>query len=140
MYDGQMNGSSFKWADSFMAQLYLNAQLRLAIFNGLLSVNSAPYNALGDTLLRSWCQDPITEALNNGSIRTGVQLSNAQKATIAQQAGIDISSDLQSKGYYLQILPATAQVRGQRKSPPVKLWYMDGGSIQQITLASIAVL
>jgi len=31
-------------------------------------------------------------------------------------------------------------VRGQRKSPPVKLWYMDGGSIQQITLASIAVL
>ena len=53
---------------------------------------------------------------------------------------MDISSDLQSKGYYLQILPATAQVRGQRKSPPVKLWYMDGGSIQQITLASIAVL
>ena len=101
---------------------------------------SAPYNALGDTLLRSWCQDPIDEALNNGTIRTGVLLSNSQKATIAQQAGLDISSDLQSKGYYLQILPATAQVRGQRKSPPVKLWYMDGGSIQQITLASIAVL
>lgn len=140
MYDGQMNGSSFKWADSFMSQLYLNAQLRLAIFNGLLSVNSAPYNALGDTLLRSWCQDPIAEALNNGSIRTGVLLSNSQKATIAQQAGLDISSDLQSKGYYLQILPATAQIRGERKSPPVKLWYTDGGSIQQITLASIAVL
>ena len=90
--------------------------------------------------MRSWCQDPIAEALNNGSIRTGVLLSNSQKATIAQQAGLDISSDLQSKGYYLQILPATAQVRGQRKSPPVKLFYMDGGSIQQITLASIAVL
>lgn len=140
MYDGQMNGSSFKWADSFMSQLYLNAQLRLAIFNGLLSVNSAPYNGLGRTLIRSWCQDPIDEGLNNGSIRTGVPLSNSQKATIAQQAGLDISSDLQSKGYYLQILPATAQIRGERKSPPVKLWYMDGGSIQQITLASIAVL
>lgn len=140
MYDGRMNGSSFKWADSFMVQLYLNAQLRLAIFNGLLSVNSAPYNALGDTLIRSWCQDPIDEGLNNGSIRIGVPLSSSQKATIAQQAGLDISSDLQSKGYYLQILPATAQVRGQRQSPPVKLWYMDGGSIQQITLASIAVL
>jgi hypothetical protein len=140
MYDGQMNGSSFKWADSFISQLRLNAQLRLAIFNGLLSVNSAPYNALGYTLIRSWCQDPIDEALNYGGIRTGVPLSNSQKAAIAQQAGLDISSDLQSKGYYLQILPATAQVRQQRQSPPVKLWYMDGGSIQQITLASIAVL
>lgn len=140
MYDGRMKGSSFLWADSFMAQLYLNAQLRLSMFNGLLQVNSAPYNALGNSLIRAWCQDPIDEALNNGSIRTGVLLSNSQKAAIAQQAGLDISSDLQSKGYYLQILPATAQVRGQRQSPPVKLWYTDGGSIQQITLASIAVL
>ncbi|MGL4318426.1 MAG: DUF3383 domain-containing protein [Pseudomonas sp.] len=140
MYNGQMKGSTFLWADSFMAQLYLNAQLRLSMFEGLLSVNSAPYNALGNSLIRAWCQDPIDEALNNGTIRTGVQLSNSQKATIAQQAGLDISSDLQSKGYYLQILPATAQVRGQRQSPPVKLWYTDGGSIQQITLASIAVL
>lgn len=140
MYDGRMNGSSFKWADSFIAQLYLNAQLRLSIFNGLLQVNSAPYNAQGQTLIRAWCQDPIDEALNNGTIRIGVTLSNSQKAAIAQQAGLDISSDLQSKGYYLQILPATAQVRQQRQSPPVKLWYMDGGSIQQITLASIAVL
>lgn len=140
MYNGQMKGSDFLWADSFMAQLYMNAQLRLAMFEGLLAVNSAPYNALGESLIRAWCQDPIDEALNNGTIRTGVSLSNSQKATIAQQAGIDISSDLQSKGYYLQILPATAQVRGQRQSPPVKLWYTDGGSIQQITLASIAVL
>lgn len=140
MYDGRMFGSTFRWADSYMCQLYMNAQLRLAMFNGLLAVNSAPYNALGDSLIRAWCQDPINEALNNGSIRTGVALSASQKATISQQAGIDISSDLQSKGYYLQILPATAQVRGQRKSPPVKLWYTDGGSIQQITLASIAVL
>ena len=140
MYDGRMNGSAFKWSDSFLCQLYLNSQLRLSIFNGLKSVNTAPYNALGNTLIRSWCQGPIDEALNNGSIRTGIDLSPSQIATIAQQAGIDISSDLQSKGYYLQILPATAQVRGNRQSPPVKLWYTDGGSIQQITLASIAVL
>lgn len=139
MYDGRMFGSTFRWADTYMCQLYLNAQLRLAMFNGLLYV-SPPYNATGDSLIRAWCQDPIDEALNNGSIRTGVALSASQKATIAQQAGIDISSDLQSKGYYLQILPATAQVRGQRQSPPVKLFYTDGGSIQQITLASIAVL
>jgi hypothetical protein len=140
LYDGRMNGSKFRWLDTYINQIYLNAQLQLAIFNGLLSVNAAPYNSQGETFIRSWCADPITEALNNGTIRVGVPLSQSQKATIASQAGLDISNSLQNQGYYLQILPATAQVRQQRQSPPVKLWYTDGGAIQQITLASIAVL
>ena len=140
LYDGRMNGSKFRWLDTFLNQIYLNSQLALAIFVGLKGANSAPYNALGETLIRSWCADPIAEALNNGSIRTGVPLSESQKANISAQAGFDITNSLQNDGYYLQILPATAQVRQQRQSPPVKLWYCDGGSIQAVTLASIAVL
>jgi len=140
LYDGRMNGSKFRWLDTYINQIYLNAQLQLAIFVGLQQANSVPYNSQGETLIRAWCADPITEALNNGTIRIGVPLSNSQAAQIFSQAGIDISTQLETQGYYLQILPATAQVRQQRQSPPVKLWYMDGGSIQQITLASIAVL
>lgn len=140
LYDGRMNGSKFRWLDTYINQIYLNAQLQLAIFVGLQAVNAAPYNSRGETFIRSWCQDPINEALNNGTIQIGVQLSESQKATIASQAGLDISTQLQNQGYYLQVLPATAQVRQQRQSPPVKLWYCDGGSIQSITLASIAVL
>lgn len=140
LYDGRMNGSKFRWLDTYINQIYLNAQLQLSIFVGLTQVNSAPYNSQGDALIRAWCADPINEALNNGSIRVGVPLSQSQKATIFSQAGIDISTQLEGQGYYLQILPATAQVRQQRQSPPVKLWYMDGGAIQEITLASIAVL
>ena len=139
-YDGRMNGSKFKWADTYLNQVYLNSQLRLAIWFGLRSANSVPYNALGETLIRAWCADPIAEALNNGSMRVGVPLSSSQKATINQQAGLDISSELYGQGYYLQILQADAQTRGQRKSPPCKLWYMDGGSVHSISLASIAVL
>lgn len=140
LYNGQMQGSKFLWLDTYINQIRLNTRLQLAIWNGLRSVNAAPYNARGETLLRAWCADPIAEALNNGSIQTGVALSESQKATIASQAGLDISNELFSKGYYLQILPATAQVRQARQSPPVKLWYMDGGSIQSVSLASIAVL
>lgn len=140
LYDGRMNGSKFKWADTFLNQLYLNAQLQLSMFVGLTQVNSAPYNSQGETFIRSWCADPITEALNNGSIRIGVPLSQSQRAAIAAQVGFDIGTQLETQGYYLQILPATAQVRQARQSPPVKLWYVDGGSIQSITLASIAVL
>lgn len=140
LYDGRMNGSKFRWLDTYLNQIRLNAQLQLAIFNGLQANNSTPYNSQGETFIRSWCADPITEALNNGSIRIGVPLSMSQKANIAAQVGFDISAQLETQGYYLQILPATAQVRQARQSPPAKLWYMDGGAIQQITLASIAVL
>lgn len=140
LYDGRMNGSKFRWLDTYLNQIYLNAQLQLAIFVGLQANNSTPYNSQGETFIRAWCADPITEALNNGSIRIGVPLSMSQKATIASQVGFDISTQLETQGYYLQILPATAQVRQARQSPPVKLFYMDGGAIQQITLASIAVL
>ena len=140
LYDGRMNGSKFRWLDTYLNQIYLNAQAQLAIFVGLTQVNTAPYNSQGDTLIRAWLADPITEALNNGSIRIGVPLSQGQKATIASQAGFDISKELENQGFYLQILPATAQIRQARQSPPVKFWYCDGGAIQQITLASIAVL
>lgn len=140
MYDGRMNGSSFRWFDTYLNQIRLNSQLQLSIFVGLQQVNTAPYNSQGEALIRAWAQDPIDEALNNGTIRIGVPLSNSQKATITSQAGRDISEPLYNFGYYLQILPATAQVRQQRQSPPVSLWYCDGGSIQQITMASIAIL
>lgn len=139
-YNGQMNGSVFKWADTYVNQLFLNSQLQLSIFEGLLSVNSAPYNEDGYNLVRAWCADPIAQALNNGTIRVGVPLGASQKAAINAAAGLDISKSLETQGYYLQVLPATAQTRSNRQSPPVNLWYMDGGSIQQITLASIAVL
>lgn len=140
LYDGRMNGSKFRWQDTYINQIYLNSQLQTGIFVGLMGTNAAPYNSQGDTLVRSWCQDPINEALNNGSIRTGVPLSASQKAQIASQAGLDISAQLEGQGYYLQILPASAQVRQARQSPPIRLWYCDGGAIQQITLASIAVI
>lgn len=140
LYNGQMNGSSFKWADTYINQVRLNSELRRSIFEGLQQVNTAPYNDLGYTYMRSWAADPINAALNNGTIRAGVPLSESQKSTINGQAGLDISNELTNYGYYLQILPATANARGLRQSPPCKLWYMDGGSIQQISLASIAVL
>jgi hypothetical protein len=140
MYDGRMNGSDFKWADTYINQIRLNSELRRTIFEGLRAVNTSPYNSLGYSYIRAWAADPIADALNNGTIRTGVTLSAAQKAEINAAAGLDISSPLSNYGYYLLISDATAATRSARTSPPLTLWYMDGGSIQKIALASIAVL
>jgi hypothetical protein len=138
--DGRMNGSIFQWFDTFINQIRLNSQLLLSIWTGLRGAKAVPYNSRGDNYIRAWAQDPINEGLNNGSIVPGVVLSNSQKVEINTQVGFDVSETLFTQGYYLHILPATAQVRGQRKSPPLKLFYCDGGSIQQIEMASIAVL
>lgn len=140
LYNGQMAGSKFKWFDTYINQIRLNAQLQLGIFTGLMAVNSDPYNELGNTYLRSWMMTGINEALNNGSIRTGVTLSAAQISQITAQVGKDISNDLFSKGYYIFIGTATAQTRGNRQSPPIAFYYCDGGSIQQITLPSYGTL
>ncbi|RYY79931.1 MAG: DUF3383 domain-containing protein [Moraxellaceae bacterium] len=135
---GQITGQ-WRWADSFINQIYLNSQLQAAMLNMLMNTNSVPYNQAGYDLVRSACLDPINAAKNFGAIRSGIPMSEAQIAQINQEAGRKIDDVITETGWYLQILPATAPVRGGRTSPPCKLWYTDGGSIQQLNLKSISV-
>lgn len=136
---GQISGE-WEWIDEYTGQIYLNSQLQLANVTLLTEVNSIPYNQPGYNLMRAAIFDPVKEALNNGTIRQGVALSAAQIAEVNFAAGVRISDTLQSEGWYLQIKDASAQVRGQRGSPPSSFWYTSGGSIQKITLASTDVL
>lgn len=129
----------YDFLDEFVDQVYLNSQLQLAVMTLLFTINSIPYNTAGYALIHAACLDPITQALNFGSIRAGVPLSALQAAEVNNAAGLAIDQTLSSSGWYLQILPATAQVRAARGSPPMTLWYMDGGAVQQVTLASILV-
>lgn len=140
VYNGQLPGSSYGFSDSYINQIFLNSQLQLSIITGMLGVRSIPYNDEGRALIRLWCADPINQALNNRTIRTGVTVSQAQKAQIISSLGFDITTELETQGYYLYIGEATAQTRGTRQSPPISFFYMDGGSIQQITINSIVVL
>jgi hypothetical protein len=138
-YDGQMSGK-WKWLDTFVNQVYLNSQFQLALLNLLASVNSIPYNESGYSLIRAAMIDPINSGLNFGSIRTGITLSESQKAQVNQAAGLDISMILEQQGYYLQILDPGAQVRGLRGTPIINFWYTDGGAVQKISVASIDVM
>jgi len=136
---GQITGKWY-WADSFINQIFFNAQNQQALMNLLSNMKSIPYNADGYALLRAALQDPINQMLNFGAIRSGVPLSNVQAAEINTAAGLPVDQVLNTFGYYLQILPASVQTRGQRSSPPMTLWYMDGESIQKLNLASIDVM
>lgn len=135
---GSISGP-FQWADSYYNQIQLNNALQLALMELLNNVGSIPYNPAGYSLIRAACLDPINAALNFGSIRPNVPLSQAQIAEVNNAAGIPIDGILSTVGWYLQIKAAPEQSRQARQSPPMTLWYMDGQSVQQITLASILV-
>ena len=137
-YPGSVSGE-FLWLDSYIDQIWLNANLQLALMELLASVNSVPYNQYGYGLIQNTCLDSILAAVNAGVIQTGVTLSASQSAEINGIAGANVSPVIQTRGWYLQIQPATTQVREARSTPPIFLWYTDGGSVQQITLNSIDV-
>jgi hypothetical protein len=139
LYNGQMSGK-WSWIDTFVDQVYLNAQFQLALLSLLTSVKSIPYNESGYSLIRAAMIDPISQALNFGSIRTGITMSASQKAQVNQAAGLDVSTIIEQQGYYLQILDPGAQVRGNRGTPVINFWYTDGGAVQKITVASIDIM
>jgi len=136
--NGSISGK-YLWADSFINQIWLNNALQLALLNFLANINSVPYNAAGDASIYAVCQGTIQQALSNGVFSPGVNLSAGQIVEVNTAAGANIAGVLSTRGWYLQVLQATPQVRAARTSPPINLWYTDGGSIQQITLASIEV-
>lgn len=129
----------FVWKDSYVNQIALNNDLQLAIMVGLQTANSVPYNDVGAATIESWIMDPINKYVNFGAIVAGVTLSQAQIDEVNNAAGIDIDAILFQRGWYIQVLPAPAQARRGRTTPPATLWYVDGGSVQSISLASIEI-
>lgn len=132
-------GGDFQWLDSYVNQIWLNNALQLALMELLRSVNSVPYNDEGYELIEAACLDPINAGLNFGSIRAGVPLSESQAAQVNAAAGAQVSDTLSTQGYYMQVLPAAPITRQARESPPSRLWYMDGQSVQKIDLVSTLV-
>ena len=135
---GSVSGK-WLWADTYLNQIWLNANLQLSMVNLLTQVGAVPYNSQGNGLIYSAALDPINSAKNFGAIRAGINVSAAQAAEIQYATGVNAAPTIASQGFYLQILEATAQTRAARQSPPITLYYQDGEAVQQITMASIAI-
>jgi hypothetical protein len=137
---GQISGA-FRWFDTYIDQIFLNSQFQLALMNLLASVPAVPYVTRGFNLIRSALLGPINQALNFGSIVSGVQLSSSQSAALNNAVNdTGATATIQNTGWYLQILDPGAIVRGGRGSPTINFYYTDGGSVQQITMSSVDVL
>lgn len=131
---------AWQWWDTYVNQAWLNASLQLAYMVYFQNARSTPYNDEGYSTLRSVALDPINAALNAGVIQRGVTLSNSQRAQINTAVGsLQAAQAVEQNGWYLDIKPAAPATRALRGSPPMTLYYTDGGSVQRIVLNSIAV-
>ncbi len=138
-YPGRVSGE-YGTLIAHINAIYLNNAFQLALMSMFGNVKSVPYNLVGYDTIRAAMLDPITAALNFGAIRIGVTLSEAQKAQVDRDAGATISNVIESRGWFLQILDATAQTRANGGSPPIKFWYTDGGDVLRIELGSNVIL
>jgi len=129
----------FEWIDSYVNQIWLNNAFQLALMELVTQSGSIPYNDDGYALIEAALADPINAGLAFGAFRAGVTLSAAQIAEVNAAAGANIAGTLSTRGWYLQILDAAPIVRQGRASPQIKFWYVDGESIQAITLSSTAL-
>ena len=135
---GTVTGA-FKWADSYLNQIYWNSQFQndFAVYQS--NVNSTPYTQAGYNNLHQALAGDIQLMGEFGAWVKNGELSGEQQVEVNTDAGLVIAPVIQSQGWYLLIKDPGSSVRQQRGSPIVKFYYFDGGSIGQINMSSVDV-
>lgn len=137
-YPGSITGD-YKWLDSYLGQIWFNAQLQSDIITLFQSENYLPYAAQGRSAIETALLSTIGQFKSWGGISPGIILDDSQMIAIRNATNADPIDSLTANGFYIYIGPFTAQMRAERTSPEVYLWYCDGGFIQQLYLNSIEV-
>jgi hypothetical protein len=140
LYPGCLSASDYGYIDPYVNSVWLNNRLQVALMDGISSAGRVPYNTRGYTMIAAWLMDPVNAARNNAAIEPGVTLSERQRSEVMNEAGLDISQELWTQGYYIQVLDPGAEARRRRDSPIISLWYTYGGAVQRIEIASTAIL
>lgn len=138
--NGAVSGP-FAWADSYINQIWMNASFQNDLITLFSNAGQVPYNTVGDSQIATSVQGTIDTALSFGAIQPNVTLSTDEAQAVNSKAGRSISSTLETQGWYL--LPgastASASVRAARGPVSGLFFYMDGESVQSISLASMEV-
>ncbi|KAB1581157.1 DUF3383 family protein [Serratia marcescens] len=137
--DGNISGK-FLWLDSFVSQVWINANL-LGSFAELFTQNeSYPFSAAGYAAIQTAVIDVAGRAKDFGAIRTGVTLDKAQLKVVNDAVGRDISSALFSDGWFMYIPEQSGSSRTERHLDGAIFYYVDGQLIQSIAMSSTDIL
>lgn len=138
--NGAVSGA-FAWADSYLNQIWMTSSFQSDLLTLFSAVGQIPYAVQGDTLLATSVQNTIDTAVAFGAIQPNVALSAAQAQVVNAQAGRSIADTLATRGWYLLPGASTASAATRAKRGPVqaRFFYMDGQSVQSISLATVEV-
>ncbi|GBR49004.1 hypothetical protein CSR02_06120 [Acetobacter pomorum] len=138
--NGAVSGA-FAWADSYLNQIWMTSSFQSDLLTLFSAVGQIPYAVQGDTLLATSVQNTIDTAVAFGAIQPNVTLSAAQAQVVNAQAGRSIADTLATRGWYLLPGASTASAATRAKRWPVqaRFFYMDGQSVQSISLATVEV-
>ena len=139
LYNGTVSGS-YRWLDAWVNAIWLRSAVQISCMDGLKMAARVPYNDDGYTQISAWLQDPINQATFNGCIDAGVKLNEKQKAELYVEIGKDVSEQLFTEGYYFEVSDPGAEVRGQRGTPIIGLWYTYGGSVNKLNIPLTALM
>lgn len=128
----------FKWFDSYLNQIWWNNLMQQALLTFLGNMRSIPFNPAGAGLIEQALADPIDTGVSFGAAASG-DITSAQAAEVNAEAGAQIAGALQTQGVYLQVLQQSAGTRASRGPWRITLWYLDRGSVQSVSLNSVAV-
>lgn len=138
---GTTTSPRYGFIDVLYTSIWLRNAIQRACMDGFASVDRAPYNDQGKTLIRAWCGDPIDQAKFNGCIDEGVTLSRAQRAQILQETGDEEAVNaLFTKGYHMAIEFPPANGRADRAPVMVSLRWMYGGSVQKMDFEATVIV
>lgn len=137
--DGAISGK-FVWLDSFIDQVWINANLVGAYANLFTNNQSYPFNQNGYGAIQAATIDVANQALTFGAIQRGVVLDQAQIRIVNNTVGKDISATLYSEGWYLFIPTQTGAARLERTLKGAIFYWVDGQLIQSIDMSSTAIL
>ena len=132
LYPGQISGT-FGQIGAYVDAIWLNSNIQLAEMEMFTGSNSMPNDPTGYALIKAACKSLFAQAIFNGVIQTGVNLTSTQQALANAQAGLPIAGILASVGWYFQVLPAASP----KTSPPCLFWYTGAYGITSLNIASI---
>ncbi|MFP1767259.1 DUF3383 domain-containing protein [Lonsdalea quercina] len=137
--EGVITGK-FLWIDSFISEVWLNANLVVAFANMFTNNASYAFNAAGYSAISAAVIDVASSALNFGAIRTGVTLDQSQINIVNDSVGQDISNTLYTQGWFFYIPTQTGSSRTERHLDGAIFYYVDGQLIQSISMTSTDIL
>ena len=130
----------YLFIDNFYNQVWLNDALQNKLAVLFQKTKKIGNGDIGYQKIRSTIGLIMTTALNNGVCEINVEITDDEAKALEDIIGFDISGDLYSNGYYLQIGNPTAENKASRTAPDSNLFYTNNGAIQVLPLNTYFII